>query len=126
MIWLGPDDHPDAGDRRLELVVPPIFDGPTTRALFDERTGVLWAVGLYLLEDWEACTATGCVVHQAGEDLSYKTYRSIPEADRPAVDSVALDTKEMCERDNTLVDASAGDAASATLQTTGVPLCTWG
>jgi flavorubredoxin len=43
MVWLGPGDHFDAGDRRLQLVVPPIFDGPTTRALFDERTGVLWA-----------------------------------------------------------------------------------
>ena len=82
-------------------------------------------IGLYLLEDWEECTSTSCVVHEAGEDISFKTYRSIPEADRPAVKAVALDTKEMCERDNTLVDESTGDALSATLQTTGVPLCTW-
>ena len=44
MIWLGPGDHLDAGDRRLQLIVPPIFDGPATRALYDERTSVLWAV----------------------------------------------------------------------------------
>lgn len=44
MVWLGPGDHLDAGDRRLHLIVPPIFDGPTTRALYDERTSVLWAV----------------------------------------------------------------------------------
>ena len=44
MVWLGPGDVLDAGDRRFRLVVPPIFDGPTTRALFDERTEVLWAV----------------------------------------------------------------------------------
>ena len=44
MVWLGPGDHLDAGDRRLHLLVPPIFDGPTTRALYDERTSVLWAV----------------------------------------------------------------------------------
>jgi hypothetical protein len=44
MIWLGPDDDLDAGDRRLHLIVPPIFDGPTTRALYDESTSVLWAV----------------------------------------------------------------------------------
>lgn len=44
MVWLGPGDTLDAGDRRLHLVVPPIFDGPTTRALFDERTRVLWSV----------------------------------------------------------------------------------
>jgi hypothetical protein len=28
----------------MRLVLPPIFDGPTTRGLFDERTGVLWGV----------------------------------------------------------------------------------
>ena len=44
MVWLGPDDALDAGDRRLHLIVPPIFDGPTTRALYDERTSVLWSV----------------------------------------------------------------------------------
>jgi flavorubredoxin len=44
MIWLGPDDVLDVGDRTLHLVVPPIFDGPTTRALFDARTRVLWSV----------------------------------------------------------------------------------
>lgn len=44
MIWLGPGDHLDAGEHRLHLLVPPLFDGPTTRALYDERTSVLWAV----------------------------------------------------------------------------------
>jgi flavorubredoxin len=44
MRWVGPGESFDAGDRRLHLVVPPIFDGPTTRGLYDDRTGVLWAV----------------------------------------------------------------------------------
>lgn len=44
MIWLGPAESLDVGDRQLHLVVPPIFDGPTTRALFDDKTRVLWAV----------------------------------------------------------------------------------
>jgi flavorubredoxin len=44
MRWLGPGDSLDAGDRRLHLVVPPIFDGPATRALYDDRTSVLWSV----------------------------------------------------------------------------------
>ena len=43
-IWREPGETFDAGDRRLRLVLPPIFDGPATRGLFDERTGVLWAV----------------------------------------------------------------------------------
>lgn len=42
--WLEPGDTFLAGDRRMRLVLPPIFDGPTTRGLFDERTGVLWCV----------------------------------------------------------------------------------
>ncbi len=47
MIWRGPTESFYAGDRRLRLVVPPIFDAPTTRALYDERTGVLWAVDAF-------------------------------------------------------------------------------
>lgn len=43
-IWREPGETFDAGDRRLRLVLPPIFDGPATRGLLDERTGILWAV----------------------------------------------------------------------------------
>ena len=41
---LQPNEWFEAGDRRLRLVLPPIFDGPTTRGLVDESTGVMWAV----------------------------------------------------------------------------------
>jgi flavorubredoxin len=44
MIWLDPGDRLEVGDRTLRLVLPPIFDGPTTRALLDERSRILWAV----------------------------------------------------------------------------------
>ena len=44
MRWLEPGDTLDAGDRTFRLFVPPIFDGPTTRGLYDDRTGVMWAV----------------------------------------------------------------------------------
>lgn len=44
MIWREPGETFDAGDRRFRLMLPPIFDGPTTRGLVDERTGVMWAV----------------------------------------------------------------------------------
>jgi flavorubredoxin len=43
-VWLEEGTSFDAGDRRLHLFRPPIFDGPTTRGLYDERTGVMWAV----------------------------------------------------------------------------------
>jgi flavorubredoxin len=51
MVWLGPGDTLDIGDRALRLIVPPIFDGPTTRALFDERSEVLWAVDSFGADD---------------------------------------------------------------------------
>lgn len=44
MVWREAGAALDAGDRRLRLVLPPLFDGATTRGLFDQRTGVLWAV----------------------------------------------------------------------------------
>jgi flavorubredoxin len=44
MLWVEPGESFDAGDRRLHLFRPPIFDGPTTRGLYDDRTGVMWAV----------------------------------------------------------------------------------
>jgi flavorubredoxin len=43
-VWLEAGASFDAGDRRLHLFRPPIFDGPTTRGLYDEKTGVMWAV----------------------------------------------------------------------------------
>jgi flavorubredoxin len=36
-------DRLDAGDRTLTAVRPPLFDNPTTRGLFDAKTGVYWA-----------------------------------------------------------------------------------
>jgi flavorubredoxin len=43
-VWLEAGTSFDAGDRRIHLFRPPIFDGPTTRGLYDEKTGVMWAV----------------------------------------------------------------------------------
>lgn len=47
MRWLDGGDAFDAGDRTLHLVRPPLFDSPATRGLFDDRTGVLWAVDTF-------------------------------------------------------------------------------
>jgi flavorubredoxin len=44
LIWRDPGETFDAGDRALRLFLPPIFDGPATRGVIDERTGVMWAV----------------------------------------------------------------------------------
>lgn len=40
-------DRIDAGDRTLTAVRPPLFDNPTTRGLFDDRTGVFWSVDAF-------------------------------------------------------------------------------
>ena len=66
MVWLEEGTSFDAGDRRLHLFRPPIFDGPTTRGLYDERTGVMWAVDSF------AAFTTGAVYHAA--DLPYEMY----------------------------------------------------
>ena len=66
MIWREPGETFDAGDRRLRLVLPPIFDGPATRGLFDEKTGVLWSVDTF------AALTTGAVHHV--EDLPKDLY----------------------------------------------------
>ncbi len=76
MIWREPTETFEAGDRRLRLVLPPIFDGPTTRALYDERTGVLWSVDSF------AALTTGAV-HQVEEvprdlyDDSFRMFNSM-------------------------------------------------
>jgi flavorubredoxin len=57
MIWREPGETFDAGDRRIRLTLPPIFDGPATRGLLDERTGVMWAVDSF------AALAPGVVHH---------------------------------------------------------------
>jgi flavorubredoxin len=43
MRWVEPGDGFDAGDRSFAVLRPPTFDSPTSRALFDPHTGVLWA-----------------------------------------------------------------------------------
>jgi flavorubredoxin len=45
--WLADGEHLDVGDRVLAAVRPPLYDSPTTRGLFDARTGVYWASDCY-------------------------------------------------------------------------------
>lgn len=41
--WVDDSGVLDVGDRKLLVRQPPVYDSPTTRALFDPATGVLWA-----------------------------------------------------------------------------------
>ena len=46
-IWINDGEHLDLADRRLTLARPPVWDSPTTRGLFDNLTGVYWAVDAF-------------------------------------------------------------------------------
>lgn len=41
--WVGDGESFEAGDRTLTALRPALYDSPTTRGLFDDRTGVYWA-----------------------------------------------------------------------------------
>jgi flavorubredoxin len=44
---VNPGESFTAGDRTLTAVVPPAFDSPTTRGLYDSATGVFWAADAF-------------------------------------------------------------------------------
>ncbi len=66
MIWREATQYFDVGDRRLRLILPPIYDGPATRGLIDEKTGAMWAVDSF------AALAPGVVHHV--EDIPQAMY----------------------------------------------------
>jgi flavorubredoxin len=45
--WVDDGGTIDLPDRTLRVIRPPVYDSPTTRALFDESSGVLWAVDAF-------------------------------------------------------------------------------
>jgi flavorubredoxin len=47
MRWVNSGDTFSVGDRTLVAMRPPVFDSPTTRGLFDPKTGVYWAVDTF-------------------------------------------------------------------------------
>jgi len=47
MRWVDAGGSFDAGDRTFSLVRPPMFDSPSTRALHDSATNVLWAADAF-------------------------------------------------------------------------------
>jgi flavorubredoxin len=59
--WINDGESFDVGDRTLLAVRPPVYDSPTTRGLFDQRTGVYWGVDSF------ACPMPGEVVSTTEE-----------------------------------------------------------
>ncbi len=62
-------DDFDAGDRTLRAFRPPLFDNPTTRGLFDAKTGVYWASDAFAMN-----------VPHAVEDIAALDRRDVEEA----------------------------------------------
>jgi flavorubredoxin len=63
MRWIEPGGSFDAGDRTLHLFRPPIFDGPTTRGLYDPTTATAWVADTF------ACLTPGSLdVHDLPVD----------------------------------------------------------
>ena len=44
---VNPGESFAAGDRTFTAIVPPVFDSPTTRGLFDSATGLYWAADAF-------------------------------------------------------------------------------
>jgi flavorubredoxin len=64
MRWIDEGGTLDVGDRTLHLFKPPIFDGPTTRGLYDPTTAAMWIVDTF------ACLTPGTLdVHEMPADL---------------------------------------------------------
>src|SRR6476660_2840760 len=76
MRWIEPGGSFNAGDRTLHLFKPPIFDGPTTRGLYDSKTAAMWSVDSF------ACFTTGAV-HRVQE-----LPRELVEESMPALNSL--------------------------------------
>jgi flavorubredoxin len=45
--WVSDGDQLELSDRRLVFARPPVYDSPTTRGVFDQSTGVYWAVDAF-------------------------------------------------------------------------------
>jgi flavorubredoxin len=65
MRWIEAGQSFDAGDRTIHLFKPPIFDGPTTRGVYDSKTAVAWVVDTF------ACLVPGAVhdVHDVPREM---------------------------------------------------------
>jgi flavorubredoxin len=77
MRWVEPGGRLDAGDRVLHLFRPPIFDGPTTRGLIDERTRAMWIVDTF------ACLTPGPLDAAALDDDTLASMSAMNSAVSP-------------------------------------------
>lgn len=47
VYWLNPGDSIRAGDRKLTAVRPPLFDNPTTIAMYDDKSGAFFSADFF-------------------------------------------------------------------------------
>jgi flavorubredoxin len=95
MRWLEAGESFEVDGRRLHLITPPVYDGPTTRALYDERSAVLWAV-----DSFAAMTPAGvCDVADVPAPMYEETFRSLNSMVAPWHELVDVARfREHCDR----------------------------
>ena len=59
--WVNDGDRLDLADRTLVFARPPLYDSPTTRGLFDNKTGMYWGVDSF------ACPMPGAPMQNVSE-----------------------------------------------------------
>jgi flavorubredoxin len=78
MRWVEPGGSFDAGDRVLQLFRPPVFDGPTSRGLFDAKSGAMWIVDSF------ACFTPGSLdAEEVPQDLLAQVMPALSSAISP-------------------------------------------
>jgi len=78
MRWIEPGGSLDVGDRVLQLFRPPIFDGPTTRGVFDPKTAAMWIVDTF------ACLTPGSLdAHELPQELLAQSLPAMNSAVSP-------------------------------------------
>ncbi len=48
-VWIGDTEAMQLPDRTLQFVNPPLYDSPTTRGIFDTKSGVLWGADAFFV-----------------------------------------------------------------------------
>ena len=59
MRWVNDGESFQAGDRELAAIRPPLYDSPTTRGLYDAKTGVYWGSDCFATPVLEPADDTG-------------------------------------------------------------------
>ncbi len=115
--WVGDGESFTAGDRTLLAVRPPLYDSPTTRGLFDTKTGVYWASDCYATPVTEG-TAFVDALDPAAWAEGFATFQSWNSPWVSLVDPEAFAVE--CRRVETLRPSAIATAHGPTIEASHV------